>query len=90
MNNIFIWLGTICTFLLGYFLGKGSFTKETYQAIKKELAHKVLPQFRQPSGVVQRPSAARLNELHHPEILEEKEEMRRSLQEEVKPLTPVI
>jgi hypothetical protein len=87
MNILFIWLATIITFLLGYALGKGAINKETYQAIKKELAHKVLPQYTQPSGLVKRPDAKTLFKRQHPEIQQEEEEMAKTLDGGIQPLT---
>lgn len=84
------WLITIITFLIGYFIGKGSVNKETYQEIKKEIEHKVYPHFRQPSGIIQRPDAKRIKELSDPAIEGEKEAMRDLLGnlDKVEPLTP--
>jgi hypothetical protein len=79
---------TITSVLIGYMLGKNSFTKETYQSIKKEVEHRVLPQFKQPSQVIQRPSAQRIYDLAHPQVMEEKEEMKKSLDQGIMPLTP--
>ena len=84
------WIMASLTFVVGYLLGKGSLTMNTYQNIKKELSHKILPQYRQPSGLVQRPTAEKLNEYRHPEIKEEKEEMRKTMQEGIEPLTKMI
>jgi hypothetical protein len=79
---------TIVSILIGYFLGKGSISKDTYQEIKKQVEHRVLPKYTQPSGPIQRPDAKRLYDLEHPEVEEEKEEMRKVMQEGIKPLTP--
>ncbi len=79
---------TIISVLIGYFLGKGSITKETYQEIKKEVEHRILPQFKQPSGIIQRPDSKRLYDLNHPEVLAEKEEMKKTLDNGIDPLTP--
>lgn len=85
---ITIFIITIVSVLIGYFLGKGLATKNTYNDIKREVEHRVLPQFKQPSGVIQRPSAQRVFDLQHPEVLEEKEEMSKSLEKGIEPLTP--
>ena len=84
---ITIFIITIVSVLIGYFLGRGVVTKNTYQEIKQSLEHKILPQFKQPSGVIQRPSAQRVYDLQHPEVLEEKEEMAKMMQEGIEPLT---
>jgi len=78
---------TIISVLIGYFLGKNSITKETYQEIRKHVERKVLPQYKQASGVIQRPDAKRLYEINHPEIEEEKEEMKKALDQGIEPLT---
>ncbi len=79
---------TIVSILLGYILGKNSLTKQTFQDIKKEVEHKIYPHFKQPSGVIQRPDAKRIYDLQHPEVLAEKEEMKKTLDEGIDPLTP--
>lgn len=84
---ITIFLITIISLLIGYFLGKGLATKDTYSEIKKEVEHRVLPQFKQPSGVIQRPDAKRVYEINHPQVEEETEEMRKALQKGIEPLT---
>jgi hypothetical protein len=84
---------TIVSLLLGYFLGRGVVTKDTYREIKKEVEHRVLPQFKQPSGVIQRPSAKRIYDIQHPQVEEEKEEMSKLFDKDgqinVEPLTRV-
>ncbi len=89
MITIFIlsWFFAIITFLLGFALGKNAFTKQTYEAIKKGVEHRVLPQYKQQSGIVQRPSAQRIHELNNPQIIEEKEAMKEALDKGVEPLT---
>ncbi len=79
---------TIISVLIGYALGKNSLTKQTFQDIKKEVEHKVYPHFKQPSGVIQRPDAKRIYDLQHPEVLQEKEEMSKSIEDGIEPLTP--
>lgn len=79
---------TIVSILIGYFLGKGLASRDTYSQIKKEVEHRVLPQFKQPSGVIQRPDAKRIYDIQHPQIEEEKEEMRKTLDAGIQPLTP--
>ena len=66
---------TIVSLLIGFVLGKGLATKNTYQEIKKEVEHRVLPHFKQPSGIIQRPDAKRLYDINHPQVEEEKEEI---------------
>jgi hypothetical protein len=84
---------TIVSLLLGYFLGRGVVNKDTYQEIKKEVEHRVLPHFKQPSGVIQRPDAKRIYDIQHPQVEEEKEEMSKLFDGEgnikVEPLTRV-
>jgi hypothetical protein len=81
------WFMSIITFLLGFALGKNAFTKQTYEAIKKGVEHRTLKQYKQPSGVIQRPNAQRIYELNNPDILEQKEEMKKSLEAGIEPLT---
>lgn len=79
---------TIISVLIGYALGKDSLTKETYQDIKKQVEKRVYPALRQPSQIIQRPDAKRLHKLNNPKIEEETEEMKRTLDGGIQPLTP--
>lgn len=91
MITIFIlsWFFSLITFVVGFYMGKGTLTKETYQSIKKQLDHKILPQYKQPSGLVMRPDAKRIRELNNPQIQEEADAMREVLADldNVQPLT---
>lgn len=82
------WLLNIVSLLLGYFLGKGTLSKTTYEEIKKQVEYKVLPHYRQPSGIIQRPSASKIFKMQHPELEEEEEEMKKTLDNGIQPLTP--
>jgi hypothetical protein len=88
MNTIFIWLATIITFLLGYALGKGSAHRQRpIKLLRKSWHTRVLPQYTQPSGLVKRPDAKTLFKRQHPEIQQEEEEMAKTLDGGIQPLT---
>lgn len=89
MITIFIlsWIFSLSTFVVGFYLGKGSLTKQTYTEIKKELEHKILPHYTQKSGLIDRPTAQRLNEIQNPKTQEEIDAMRGALEQGIQPLT---
>ena len=93
MNELFIAIYGLVCIGVGYYLGRGFSTKDTYQEIKKEVEHRVLPHFKQPSGIIQRPDAKRIYDIQHPQVEEEKEEMAKLFDGEgnikVEPLTRV-
>ncbi len=76
ISFILLWIGAITTFLLGYFLGKGKISTDTFADIKKQIEHKTYPQYTQPSGIIKRPDAKRVRELNDPKVQEESEAMR--------------
>lgn len=94
-NNmmLFLWLATIVTFLLGFWLGKSQkpgedikqqLSKLHYktQEVKKDIQYRNIK-----PGPVNRPDAKQLYRYEHPEVAEEEEAMKKQLEVGIQPLT---
>lgn len=76
------WLMTITSLLVGYALGKGTITKESIMEAEK-IVYKSVDNKLHPPGVVNRPSAAKVNLWANPKKEEEEKAMSDSLKRDL-------